>query len=398
MTSNVKDKKETVTVNEEKHFGSTIVTGSAAFSVERDVLLNALVLCAKIVPRSSKIPLLQCIKFDLNGDTLFITAMDLPTQAVLQMLKVTNDAGENGGYCLNAKEVIELVKRTPDDSLSFTQQDSTVTVNYGKRGRARLIALNSEQYPELPQPRNASFLHCPIDMLRKGAHASKFAGTDESAPTLSAVNLYNADGKLGFMATNRHRVYRYISDITIQDTENFLGGMIVALQFKGIVDSIRSLNVNLAFADNYLVLRDTNIVYFGRLLDGIYPDCQRVFAKIGDGHTLSVSRAMLDDTLNRMLSLVGVENNRVTFEVNESGEFTVHSKSETGEICEGFPEAKVDKEFPIIKFNAMYLRDALLVGDREVKNVTLRTAGPSSPGFIEYEGDTSVVVIVNPVR
>ena len=107
---------------------------------------------------------------------------------------------------------------------------------------------------------------------------------------------------------------------------------------------------------------------------------------------------MMDDTLNRMLSLVGVENNRVTLEVNELGEFTIHSRSETGEICESFPDAKADEGFPAVKFNALYLRDALLVGDREVKNVSLRTAGPAAPGFIEYDGDASVVVIVNPVR
>ena len=332
-------------------------------------------LCAKIVARTSAIPLLQCIKFDLKGDTLFVTAMDLPKQAVLQMLKVTNEAGEDGSYCLNAKEVIELVKRMPDGNLVFTQQDSTVTVNYGDRGRADLKALSSDQYPQLPQPASANFLSCPIEMLRKGAHASRFAGSDEGMPMITAVNLYNADGRLGFLATNRHRVYRYISDIAIANPEGFREGAILAVQFKGIVDSLRSSQVDMAIADNYLVLRDKNIIYFGRLLDGTYPNIHNVFGKIGDGYTLTVSRGMMDDTLNRMLSLVGVENNRVTLEVNELGEFTIHSRSETGEICESFPDAKADEGFPAVKFNALYLRDALLVGDREVKNVSLRTAG-----------------------
>lgn len=49
----------------EKQLGIT-ATGTAAFSVEQDELLNALLLCAKVVSRSSAIPLLQCIKFDLK--------------------------------------------------------------------------------------------------------------------------------------------------------------------------------------------------------------------------------------------------------------------------------------------------------------------------------------------
>lgn len=384
-------------VTKEKQLGMAAV-GTAAFSVEQNELLNALVLCAKVVPRSSSIPLLQCIKFDLKKDTLFITAMDAPSQAVLQMLKVTNENGIDGSYCLGAREVIELVKRMPQGNLSFTQQDSSVTVNYGERGRALLQVLSSEQYPELPKPGNAYFLPCPIEMLRKGAHASKFAGTDEKLPSLSSVYLYEANGKLGFLATDRHRVYRYISDIVIEDTKRFQNAMIMAVQFKGIVDSLKSSVVDFAIAENHMVLRDKNIIYFGRLIEGNYPNIHSLFDKIKVGTALQVSRAALDDTLNRMLSLDGVENNRVTLEVEENGEFIVQSQSQTGEICESFPDAKVDDGFPTVKFNARYLRDGLLVGDREVRTVTLRTAGIGLPGYIEFDGDASVVVVVNQVR
>ncbi|MFD2614645.1 DNA polymerase III subunit beta [Paenibacillus gansuensis] len=376
----------------------TIATGKTAFSIEQNELLDALVLCAKVVPRSSSIPLLQCIKFDLKKDSLFVTAMDAPAQAVLQVLKVTNENGVDGSYCMNAKEVIELVKRMPGGNLSFTQQDSTVTVTYGERGRANLQVLSSEQYPELPKPAKSNFLSCPIEMLRKGAHAARFAGTDEKTPSISSVFLHNAGGKLGFTATDRHRIYRYISDIAIEEPESFQDAMIMAVQFKGIIDSLKSSKVDLAIAESHLVLRDKNIVYFGRLTDGNYPNIQFIFDRSQEGTAVTVSRAELDDTLNRMLSLSGVENNRVTLEVNENDEFTIHSQSQTGEICEGFPGAKVDEGFPTVKYNARYLRDALLVGDREVKNVSLRTAGIGQPGYIEFDGDSSVITVVNQVR
>lgn len=386
-----------MTATKEKQL-STTATGTTGFSIEQDQLLDALVLCGKVVPRSSAMPLLQCIKLDLKKDSLFVTAMDAPAQAVLQVLKVTNENDSDGSYCMNAREVIELVKRMPGGTLSFTQQDSMVTVTYGERGRAHLQVLNSEQYPELPKPAKSNFLSCPIEMLRKGAHAAKFAGTDDKTPSITSVLLHNADGKLGFTATDRHRVYRYISDIVIEDPDGFQNAMIMAVQFKGIVDSLKSSRVDLAIADSHLILRDRNIIYFGRLTDGNYPNIQFIFDRSTDGLAVTVSRAELDDTLNRMLSLSGVENNRVTLEVDESGVFTIHSQSQTGEINEGFPDAKVDDEFPTVKFNARYLRDALLVGDREVKSVSLRTAGIGQPGYIEFDGDSSVITVVNQVR
>jgi DNA polymerase-3 subunit beta len=155
------------------------------------------------------------------------------------------------------------------------------------------------------------------------------------------VYLFNVSVKLAFMSTNRHRVYRYISDIAIDHPEQFENGMITAIQFKGIVDSLKSSQVELAIAVNHLVLRDRNTIYFGRLMDGNYPQINHIFDKSKDG---------------------------------------------AGEISESFPGARVEEGFPTIKLNAKFLRDALLVGDREVKNIALRTCGVTVPGFIEFVG------------
>lgn len=154
---------------------------------------------------------------------------------------------------------------------------------------------------------------------------------------------------MAFMATDRHRCYRYISDIIIEDAERFQSGVIMALQFKGIIDSLKSSKVDLAIDGNQLVLHDKNIIYFGWLLEGTYPNIHCIFAKCKEGTGIQVSRASLDDTLNRMLSLDGVENNRATLEVDENNEFSIQSQSQTGEIYESFPDAKVEDGFPSVK-------------------------------------------------
>lgn len=385
-----------MTATEEKQLG-IIATGNMAFQVEKDELLDALLLCAKVVQKRSAIPLLSCIKFDLKGDTLFITAMDL-SQAVLRMLKVSNDNGIDGSYLLPAGEAIDFVRKLPSGEVSFTQNDSMVVISYGVRGKAKLSALNSEEYPSLPQLSRGGFISVPIEMLKKGVLASQFTLSDEKTPTLSAIYIHNHHGKLAFMGTDRHRVYRYISDVVIEDPEKFQNAMIPALQIKGIVDSIKASLIDVAIDTKHLVMRDSNTIYFGRLLDGTYPDISHLFNKVKEGAAIKVSRGEMDATLNRMLSLDGVENNRMTLEVDTNGELTVHSHSQTGDICEVFPGSEVDEGFPSIRFNAKYLKEALLVGSRDVKSVSLRTMGIGLPGFIEFDGDDSVIVIVNQVR
>lgn len=370
-------------------------TKSMSFDVEHDVLMNALTLCAKVVPRSGAIPILSNVKFDLNGDTLFITAMD-SSQSVLQMLKVDNKSKVSGSYLFPAKEGIELVKRLPHGSLTFTKKDSTVFISYGERGKANLKVLNSEEYPQLPKMEQTDIITVPIEILRKGAMASRFSLADEKTPALTGIHIYNHNGKLGFVATDRHRIYRFTSSVGIENQETFRNAVIPALSFKQIVDSLKTEKVELVITDSYLVLRDKNIVYFGRLIDASFPDLSRIFTGVDQGTSVTLSRGELDDTLNRALSL-DATNNRVTLEVNEEGEFVLHTQSENSELCEGFTNAQVGDDFPVMKFNGRYLRDALLVGDREVKNITLRVSGCKMPGFMMMDGDPSVVVVVNPV-
>jgi DNA polymerase-3 subunit beta len=375
---------------------SEIISKEMSFNVEHDVLMNALLLCAKVVPRSGSIPILQCVKFDLNGNTLFITAMDT-AQSVLQMLVVENVGKVNGSYLFPAKEGIELVKRLPHGSLTFNKKDSTVYITYGERGKANLKVLSSEEYPELPKMESGDIISVPIEVMRKGALASRFSLADEKTPALNGIHVYNHDGKVGFVATDRHRIYRYTSDVQIENQETFMDALVNATNFRQIVDSLKDTKtVDLLITRSYLVLRDKSIIYFGRLIDATFPDTSRIFNRMEIGTSVTLSRGELDDTLNRALSL-DATNNRVTMEVNEEGIFVLHAESENSELCEQFTNAKIGIDFPHIKFNGRYLRDALLIGDRECKNVLLRVSECKMPAFLFMDGDPSVVVVVNPV-
>ncbi|MFX3637357.1 MAG: DNA polymerase III subunit beta [Candidatus Pristimantibacillus sp.] len=374
-----------------------------SFNVPHAEMMNKLALCAKVVPSSAAIPILHNVKFDLNGDTLFITAMDTD-QSVLQMMKVDNVGKVNGSFLFPSKEGIELVKRLPEGNLTFTKEDTTLFITYGKRGKANVKVLNSDEYPNLPKMESDDVTFVPIEVLRKGAIATKFTLLDPQRPALSGIFIYNHEGKLGFLGTDTHRIYRYVSDVQIANPSTFVNSIIPALNFKHIVASLKGGNeISLLITNDYLVLRDksANIIYFGRLTDATYPDAQitRIYQGMGakGSKTVSLRRREFDETLNRALSL-DATNNRITLETSEEGVFTLHTRSENSELLEEFPDAIVDKGFPVIKFNGKYLRDALLVGDREVEQISLQTKDAGSTGFVTMEGDPSVVVVINPVR
>lgn len=366
-----------------------------AFNVEHNAIMNAINLCSKVAPSSGAIPILQCIKFEVSGDTLFVTAMDTE-QSLLQIVLIDNYGGNDGSFLFPVKEGIDLVKKLPHGNLKFKKRDSKVYISYGERGSASLKVLSPEEYPSLPELDLSEVMTIPIDVLRKGAFAKTFSSTAEDSPALSGIFIHNNGGNLGFVSTDRHRIYRYITNVPIENQETFYDCIVPAIKFKTIVDALRSEQVDMIITRNYLVLRERDTVYFCRLIDAGYPDLSNIFKGMDKGISVRLSRGELDDTLNRAISLEA-SNKRVTFEVDEAkGVLVLHAESDNSEILEELTVANIDGGFPTVKFNGKFLREALLIGDREIKHVNLRVSGSQLPGFMTMEGDPSITFVINP--
>ncbi|KGP77683.1 MULTISPECIES: DNA polymerase III subunit beta [Paenibacillus] len=383
---------------QEQEISENVVVNDLQFEIEHEQILDVLTVCAKIVPKSGSIPILQNLKFDIKGETLFITAMDTE-QSLLQMIPITNTGGSTGSFLFPAREGIDLLKRLPHGNLTFVKEGWTIHISYGKRGKANLKILSSEEYPNLPQPVTDEFLQIPSQVLRKAANAARFALGDDKTPALTGVHLYNHEGKLGFVATDRHRVFRYVTDVDILDPDQFVSALIPAIAFKHIVDSFHGEQVDLSITKHYLILREKNSIYFGRQLDLTFPldSLNVIFRGENNGMQLSINQSELNDTLNRALSL-DATNNRVTLEVDEYGVFVVHTESENSEVCDPFEDVAVGEDFPVMKFNGRYLKDAITICDKGIQNIHLRVSGSSLPGFVSFEGDPSIMVVINPVR
>lgn len=374
-------------------------TKEMTFEVSQESLMAVLSVCKDIIPKTDTVmPILQSVKFDLVGDVLFITATDI-TQSIIYQLDVTNTCGKDGSYLFPAKEGIELIKRLPKKKLILEKKEATLLVSYGTNRSAMLRILDPDQFPALPNIEAVEQLTLSYETLRRASVGALFASQEEATPALQGVSISCYDGKLTFSATDRHRIFRYISEVPILEQDLFSPGVVPAKSFKKIIDSFKgSKSVSefeLAMTHNYLVLRNPSFVYFGKLLEVNFPDLQRTLNSSQEGKMIMLPREELNDTLYRALSLK-TENNRITMEV-AGGEFIIHKASEDNEIREGIPDAVIEKgEYPSLKLNGEFLKETLLFGDLTVKNVRLCITGQRTPVYVTLEEDPSVLAVLLP--
>ncbi|MFB5268214.1 hypothetical protein ACE41H_15715 [Paenibacillus enshidis] len=365
------------------------------FSVEQNSLSQAFQLCARVIPKNSHVPLLQCIKLDIIQDKLFITAMDIE-QGVLQVLDIVNQ-GDNGSFLLPAKEGMELIRRLPSGTMKFTKDGMELEIHHSKKkSTAKLRVLAADEYPLLPDINTGITYKLSLKHLSQGAEAAEFAGTNANVPVLTGIQLYNDEGRIAFLSTDRYRVYRYITDVEwgSHEPKTYL---VPALLFQRFVDVIPKSNdaIELVLTDRRMFLRAENLMYFVSLLDGTPPNVARAFTQKKIGHQVTMSREELYQTLHLALSM-DCSDNRITLQRNDMGLFSIFGKSDYVEINEVFEDVLLDDDFPEVIFNGLFTKKAIAVTESE--QVTITVKGPLDPAFVTFPEVPSIELIILPIR
>ncbi|ALS09992.1 hypothetical protein ABE82_26645 (plasmid) [Paenibacillus peoriae] len=373
------------------------------FEVDSKVLIEAFNVCSKIIPTSSHVPLLQCIKFEVFKENLFITAMNTD-QSVMQIVPVSNMSGGNGSYLFPAKEGMELIKRLPAGKLKLSRHENLVSVFYGtKNKKTTLRVLSSEEFPKLPSLQSKEIYQIPIAVLLRGTQAAKFAANDTNRPILNGINIAQLGDKLVFMATDTHRFFRYVSPIQASDSEPFRSITVPAEIFSKFVEQVGKYTqvLEMFVSGERLILRSDSFVFFCSLLEGTYPDLNRLLTQTNEGESVQVQLAEFTEVLYQSLSVKKTDH-KITLSGSPSQNLSFHSVSENMEIYEEFDTSSVSEEFESINFNGEFIYEALtLLNKAKVANLqvaNLQITGSLKPTFVTFPDEPDILMGLMPIR
>lgn len=103
--------------------------------------------------------------------------------------------------------------------------------------------------------------------------ASKFVSTNDTRPVLTGVNI-KSDNSI--YATDSYMAYRYISKQTVSE-ENANVEIVIHKSFIDYISSLYNDKVQIFFNENTCMVKKDNISYVSRLLEGKYPDINRIY-------------------------------------------------------------------------------------------------------------------------
>jgi DNA polymerase-3 subunit beta len=367
------------------------------FTIEKEVFLKALGRVQGIVEKRNTIPVLSNVLLEGSDGMLHLTATDLEVG-----MRSTYPANirKPGRITVSAKKLYEIIKELPDREISFTAKDNCwIEVECGK-AQFNIVGLAADEFPHFPQPEEGNFLQISSSLCKEMIEKTFFAvSQDESKYNLNGIYMQVVDGeeKLRMVATDGHRLSMIDKSVSLAATDELSRGVI--LPRKGILELKKlseegDADLSLGFMDNNAVVCKDQTVIIMRLVDGEFPDYQRVVPKANE-HEALIEVDPLLHALRRMIILSSEKSRGVKLALKTS---LLELSSSNPELGDAHEEMDIDYQGPelSIGFNARYLLDLLQVQDGD--RVRMLFKDHLSPGLVCPEDDKNFLAVVMPMR
>ena len=155
--------------------------------------------------------------------------------------------------------------------------------------------------------------------------------------------------------------------------------------------------VDIVIADQQVLFKTRNVLFYSRLLEGNYPDTSRLIPSEYKT-SVTVNGRLLLQAIDRASLLAREErNNIVRFSADEGKVIEISSNSpEVGKVEEIVEAIDVTGEELKISFSAKYMMDALKAIDGQ--DVTIQFTGAMRPFILKSVDDDSILQLILPVR
>ena len=369
------------------------------FSIEKEAFLKGLARVQGIVEKKNTIPILANVLIEAQTDQILLTATDLEVGMKSSYpAKVITP----GKITVSAKKIFEIIKELPEKEITFNAKDNCwIEIRCGK-SVFNIVGLSADEFPYFPQIEKEQFFHIQSSILKRMIEKTAFSmSTDESKYNLNGIYLRAMEDKgqavLRFVATDGHRLALMQTPLDCSHIEPLIKGVIFPK--KGVIE-LRKISdegdgdISLGFMDNNAIIKKSQTIIVMRLVDGEFPDYNRVIPA-SNLLKASIPREEFLHALRRMAILSSEKSKGVKIDFQENLLTMSSSNPEFGDAREDF-EIEYREEDLSIGFNAKYLIDILSTLDSDKVDLALRDQ--LSPGLITPTGDDDYLAVIMPMR
>ena len=361
------------------------------FVLNRDDLLKPLQSMLSVANNKSTMPLLSCILFDIRENNLKITASDLDIEI---SCNISINCRDNLILALNADKIYNIIRSLNDNSIiDFKVNGNKLTIT-SNNSTFSLISLNADNYPLINSEINeqASFNLSQEDFHSIISKVDFSMANDDTRYFLNGMFWEINSNLLRAVSTDGHRmsITEAIIDSKVLDsTSQSIIPRKAILELKKIVGKTED-NINICLGKNYLKANFGSFTFISKLIDGRYPDYQKVIPK-NNTKLLDIDRQIFKNSLLRTSILANDKYKGVRLNISQN-QMLLSANNPDNEKAEEKVEVHYNEQSMEICFNYKYILDIINVINED--NVSVYLDNPNMSALIKDEKDKSLFIIM----
>ncbi|MCI3028571.1 DNA polymerase III subunit beta [Desemzia sp. C1] len=376
------------------------------FTINRSAFLNSLADVQRAISSKTTIPILTGVKIIANNEGLTLTGSDsdisieafIPVEDEKNQLEIM----ETGGIILQARFFNEIVRKLPDDKMTIEVLDHFQTLITSASASFTINGLDPNNYPHLPViDSNESFI-LNVNLFKQVISQTVIAtSTHESRPILTGVNIVIENNTLSAVATDSHRLSQRIIPLEMSEEQARQKYKII-IPGKSLIELAKILEedaetAEMMITENQVLFKTENLYFYTRLLEGIYPETQRLIPDTSSTSVVFNATSLLGSIERASLLSHEGKNNVVKLSVSKDKVEISGNSPEIGNVQEEIHFQSFQGEEIELSFNPDYMKDALRTFGQS--DILVKFTSPIRPFVIvPSEDGKEFVQLITPVR
>lgn len=367
--------------------------------IKQNILLEHLNYVIRGISNKNLRPILNCIKFELteNGLYLMSTDGDISIKTFIKKTNI-NKVDTTGEIVVSGRYIYEIIRKLPDEIISLEEVIDSKLYITTKNSSFTLNCSNTSEFPDLELEFNQHPIILNQKLFKTIINQTSFAtSVSETRPVLTGINFKIEEDKLECTATDSYRLA--VKKITLDNK---------AVENSNIIIPTKNLNelVKLMTEDeeklemhifaNKAVFKFNEITMMTRLISGTYPDTSKLIPETYE-LTMKVKYDEIYSAIDRA-SLLTDESDKNTIKFNTENDIALISSNipEIGNVEEKITVEKSNDSEIKIAFNSKFMMDA--IRSLESEEIELMFNGEIKPIILRNVESDDLIQLILPIR
>lgn len=296
-----------------------------------------------------------------------------------------------------AKKLFEIVNKFPDEMLTFEFKDDGNVSLLGQKISFTLNTLPADDFPKLPQPQREEVMELNLLEFTTAIRQTNFTAASDSAKTiLTGVNLQVQGSSLKMAATDGYRLA--VRSLALSHEAQAMNVIIpkrTLVELEKLVKQDEQETLLMSISGNHVVFESQDKLLTSRLIEGKYPDYNKILPKSFERKVWIETRPFLA-AVERVAIMASEQTHVVSFEIHPQS-MLISAGAEQGRAREEI-EIKNEGEPLTISFNAQYLIEVLRSYAEDSSHILLQMNSEVQSVVISSVDNDDYVCLLMPIK